>query len=608
MRTSKTGSCSRLSLFVLVGLLLSATAPVHAAQKPSISASIQPAVVQVGQQAVYSVTIEGEGSLEMPRDLQAPDALEFGSPRHSRQVNFNNGVVSKKASLSYPVFPTEPGEFEIPGQVVNVGGERQTTNAVRLTVKPASTGGGTGSGGVHSQNDIGAGQGNAVQASIAEPFLRLEVGKTRFYVGEIVPVTLTLFTHETTPLRNIGMPQMERSDFVLREFPRQPVMQVAEMAGGTWRTSSFSSFLSGIRAGEFALGPAQIECLVQIPDRRFGLHPFLNLGRTVRVGAQSEQLALTVLALPSEGKPPDFGGLVGEFELFAKATPVRLVEGDPVSVTLTLRGRGNFDEVTPPVMDADPDGWKTYEPSILTEPEGDANSDRSITFNQVLIPDHRKNQVPSFTVPYFNPAKGEYVVLRSEPIEIEVVAAAADTPPRAETASRVPLGDADVTAMKPTATVTEIVDYGGGGLAVAGPVVALPPHQRPVFLAVQGAAMLVLSLLVADVLRRALAGICASAGWSKSGNSPARKISMLRSFQGERSEFLRLAAELAGKLDAQGQDECLREIVAAHEVLKFGRDVDTERQVPVTDEERDRVVEALLRVADGRAGFEEGRS
>jgi TPR repeat protein len=148
-------------------LLLSANALLYAAQKPSISASIQPAVVQVGQQAVYSVTIEGEGSLEMPRDLQAPDALEFGSPRHSRQVNFNNGVVSKKASLSYPVFPTEPGEFEIPGQIVNVKGQRETTNAVRLIVKPASTGGVAGSAGGNLQQGTGSGQGGVSESSRA---------------------------------------------------------------------------------------------------------------------------------------------------------------------------------------------------------------------------------------------------------------------------------------------------------------------------------------------------------------------------------------------------------------------------------------------------------
>lgn len=589
MRTTGTGSPGARLLLLAGCLVLVAWSPLWA-QKPQVSAGIEPAVVRVGQQAVYRISIKGKGNLEVPRDIEAPDALEVGSPSSSRNVSFVNGAMSVQASLSYPVFPTEAGEFEIPGQVVSVDGERIVTNAVRLSVKPAGAGGAN-----PGARAAEPGQAGGSAQRELDPFLSLEVGKTSFYVGEIVPVTVTLYTHGSTPLRDIGLPQMERSEFVLREFPRRPLMQVAEVGGVTWYSSRFSSSLSGIRPGKATLGPAQLECIVQVPDRRFGLHPFFNLGRTQRFRASSEPLELTVLPLPAEGRPQGFGGLVGEFSLSALATPVKLAVGDPISLTLTLRGRGNLDEVEAPAMNAALPGWKTYEPSVLGEPEGEAHGERKIAFNQVLIPTSMQKEIPSFSLPYFDPLKGEYVVLRSEPIAIEVAAGPADA--GSDPIARGPVGRDDEAAAppRPTPTITEIVDYGGAGLALADPSRALPPHRRTAFLAWQGVALCLLLLLLADVVRRAVARAAAGGRWKNGGDSLARQISGLESFNGDRGEFLRQAAALARQVGGSGVDDSLREIVAAHEVLQFGQGQDGGSGSPLQEDERRRVVEALSR-------------
>lgn len=607
MKITRTGS-QRGWVACLAGSLVLASLSVVLGQETQVSASIEPAVVRVGEQAVYRIVISGRGALEEIPDIQAPATLEFGRPGQQKNVSIINGVLSVRGTLNYAVMPTAAGEFEIPGQAVTVGGVREETNAVRLTVKPARVGGaGAASGKARpGQENTASGQGGrqedeASKGQDLQPFLGLEVGKASFYVGEIVPVTVTLYTHSSTPLRDIGMPQMDRSEFVLREFPRRPLMQVAQRGGVTYYSSVFSSSLSGIRPGKAVLGPVSVECIVQIPDRRIGLHPFLNLGRTKRFRVFGDSAELTVLPLPAEGRPEGFGGLVGEFSLSTVATPVKLSVGDPISLTMTLRGRGNLDEVEAPRMSGDSVGWKTYEPSVLGEPEGDAHADRRIAFNHVLIPTTAQKEIPSFSLPYFDPEKGEYVVLRSEPIAIEVAPAEPLVQGGAEAGASAPVYAGDIAPSKPTASLTDVVDYGGVGLAAASPSLALPPHRRTVFLAWQVLPLLMLLLLLVDIARRGAGRLAAGRVGRKDGARVSAEIADLRGFRGDRLDFLQRAAALARNLNSNGQDDSLKEIVAAYEVLQFGEGVGSGNGSMVDDEEQQRMVGLLAKAFAGES-------
>ena len=91
-----------------------------------------------------------------------------------------------------------------------------------------------------------------------------------------------------------------------------------------------------------------------------------------------------------------------------------------------------------------------------------------------------QEQIPLFSVPYFDPVAKKYIVLQSDPIKIEV-SEAASPGLGAGGGGTVSSNDSGVHPARPVATLTDIVEYGGLGLAVAPPHAGSPPHLRSWF-------------------------------------------------------------------------------------------------------------------------------
>src|SRR6185312_13599553 len=91
------------------------------------------------------------------------------------------------------------------------------------------------------------------------------------------------------------------------------------------------------------------------------LQGFGQLGRTVQRDLDLHGRAgnAHVEALPSAGRPADFSGAVGQFEIGAQLAQPALTQGEPAELQLNVHGTGNFGQFTPPTLDANTD-WKTY--------------------------------------------------------------------------------------------------------------------------------------------------------------------------------------------------------------------------------------------------------
>src|SRR6185312_3796296 len=96
------------------------------------------------------------------------------------------------------------------------------------------------------------------------------------------------------------------------------------------------------------------------PDPSFG-DLFGMMGQQERRTIRSEPVTLDVKPLPPKA-PPQFSGAIGNFTMTTEAKPTTLQVGDPITVTSTITGRGNFDRVNAPVLE-DERGWHKYPPS-----------------------------------------------------------------------------------------------------------------------------------------------------------------------------------------------------------------------------------------------------
>jgi hypothetical protein len=140
-----------------------------------------------------------------------------------------------------------------------------------------------------------------------------------------------------------------------------------------------------------------------------------------KLRAADRDRSLEVAALPRAGQPPSFAGAVGRgFQLDVAADRTVVQVGDPITLTLTLRGEGNLERLGLPSLDA---------PGLLPEdrfrvPTGDlpgvaeAGAKRFTAVVRVLDP--RQQEIPALEYAWFDPERERYETTRSRPIALSV--------------------------------------------------------------------------------------------------------------------------------------------------------------------------------------------
>jgi len=101
------------------------------------------------------------------------------------------------------------------------------------------------------------------------------------------------------------------------------------------------------------------------------------------------------------------------------AKPKSVQVGDPITVTTTISGRGNFDRVNAPLLEDDR-GWHKYPPSSKFKQDDEVGISGTKTFEMVVSPNENKQSLPVLAFSYFDPVKEQYVTLHSEQTAITV--------------------------------------------------------------------------------------------------------------------------------------------------------------------------------------------
>lgn len=393
-------------LFQLPGLCavlwgaLSLLAPCALAKGPTVSATIEPSEIQPGGFALYVITIE-EGNADEASPLVLPVNVELAHPLPSTGRPQTGGRFQYASTVTWQITSEVAGTHTIPAQEIHINGVPYKTNATKLVVK--------------SDPDAG---------NQLEPLMTLEAAKRQIYVGEVIPVTVNLYAHRHTFVRRIGLIELPKDNFAIQRFPTQPNESVITIGNAPYRAFAYQSTLSALKPGKFKLGPAAAEVILDIPSssREPFLNPLLNQMEPRKVRPSCNEIDIQVIPLPEEGRPKDFKGIVGDFEITMTAEPKNLSVGDPISVDITITGTGNFDALMMPAM-VETNDWKLYPPKRYnTESPNDPadTSGQHLGFSQVIVPKAPFKNIPSFEFSFFSPSKKQYVTLRTKPVAIQV--------------------------------------------------------------------------------------------------------------------------------------------------------------------------------------------
>jgi hypothetical protein len=387
-----------LTVMLLGGLI--------AADDVNITASI----VESSDQIVLEVRVSGSATpaLKVP---QIND-FEVTNGGQSRQSNFSiiNGQMSSTATVvhTFILTPKGPGKFTIPSFTAEHKGKIYKSQPLQVEVV---------SGGTAQQK-----KGRAPAGTVTTPantgnenlYVQVTVNKNKVYVNEPVVQTFGFYRR----INLMGQPQYIPADST--GFWKEELTPQLTYQSNGYEVTELKTALFPSSPGEYTIGKATLNCSVSdrgSSDDFFG--SFFGRGRNVRL--ESKPVNITVMPLPSEGKPQDFSGTVGRFTLSASVDKRDVKTNDAVNLTVTITGLGNIKTITEPKLYIS-DEFKKYETVTDTKISKENYEVRgSKIFKTVLVPRKAgKLTVPGVSYSYFDYIEKQYKTLASAPIQLNV--------------------------------------------------------------------------------------------------------------------------------------------------------------------------------------------
>ena len=422
--------CRRL--IAVLGVI--ASAQFAHADSPSVTAVLNSSEAALGETVHLEIRVTGARGADAPEAIMV-DGLEIRRTGTSQRIEMNNLSLTSSVIYDYTVMPLRAGRFTIPPQTIRVGNNSLRTPALTLNVADSP---GRSSGARPGRDTHAASANNLVFAELIVP------SKTA-YVGEIVPVQIQMGFDPRVRPRLIEPPEITGQGFTAQKL-QQSGENTETIGGRIYEVVTYKTAIAAARAGKFEIGPVKAKAQVIVPRRQsaprsrprspfdlfdqddpfsdpFFSNPFSQLGERREVEIKSEAVALEVKPLPPNA-PPSFSGAIGNFTMTTDAKPKTVQVGDPITVTTTISGRGNFDRVNAPVIE-DEHGWHKYPPSSKFKQDDEVGLSGTKTFETVLSPNEKKEGLPLLAFCYFDPVKAQYVTLHSEPTPINVQGGAA---------------------------------------------------------------------------------------------------------------------------------------------------------------------------------------
>ncbi|HYB99477.1 MAG TPA: BatD family protein [Candidatus Limnocylindrales bacterium] len=395
----------------------------------------QTAVIQVTQgpyyvQAPIDLQVVADGFDEEPQpevqvDPPAAGKLEFvqARPQISSFMQIINGQVTQRKDVRYAfVFrftADAPGRYTIGPVRLTQGTKSAETKTLAVTV-----------------GEVPEAQGQR---------FRLVIPQERIFVGERVPVTVEWWTESGLAERlfnqTMHVPLFERTNefqFIDTERPPSRIVLNVNTAGGAvdfpadvrqvneggkqWVIRSVTRTMIPVVAGTFAL-PAATLLVDEATGWRRDFFGSRVPTQTRKLRVTADARTLVIEQVPAAGRPPSFAGAIGEgFTLDVSADRTVLQAGDPVKLTLTLRGAGSLESAAlPPLSSAglSPKQFRVPDSTLSGVLEEGAKKFEAT----VRVVDPSVREIPAIEYSWFDPKTASYQTTRSQPIALSVRAA-----------------------------------------------------------------------------------------------------------------------------------------------------------------------------------------
>jgi hypothetical protein len=250
-------------------------------------------------------------------------------------------------------------------------------------------------------------------------FIQVEVDKTDVYEGEQVTVSWYVYTRgQMESLDRLKFPDLR--GFWKEIIEEVPSIQFTEevVNGVPYRKALLASHaLFPIKAGTAVIDEYKIKSRVRLPVEGFG---GMSLGRAYEYTKSSERVKINVKPLPMEGRPKDFSGAVGQFDINSSVENQTVLANQPFSLKLRFEGNGNAKLIELPAIEWPP-GLEVYD--TKSDAKFFKNGRSYKEFEILLIPRQvGELKIPAISVGMFDPQAKKYLSRATKEIVLKVEA------------------------------------------------------------------------------------------------------------------------------------------------------------------------------------------
>jgi hypothetical protein len=394
-----------LACVLVAGFVLTVATPARA-DVVSADASLNASNVVTGEafQLRVRVATNKKENLAWPyvEGLEPFDVSKTTGTSTSSQTTVINGVVSRSESFVtdfvFTLKAREGGTYTIGPIVFSHKGDDRDLGRATITVTKTDPGIST----------------------------RTSLSKQRIYAGEQVLYTLRIIPKDV--VQSISLPEdLQKKigeNFFFQQLDREIVRKTATVDGREVAVFDVRIALFPLLSGPAALSGIPVEYRQLRPGTSQGQSMFDMFfgggGSVITQTTTAAPLRLNVTPLPI-GAPANFTGSVGQYSLKASLNQNVVAAGEPVTLTVTIRGNGQPKSITKPVL-PELSHFEVYDPeeSGSSAPEGTVLW-TTRTFKYVLIPGREgTHELGKVSFPFFDPERNVYTQAESSELSLRV--------------------------------------------------------------------------------------------------------------------------------------------------------------------------------------------
>jgi hypothetical protein len=395
------------------------------AQTPAFTAQVSKNKVAIGEVFTVAFTLNGTGS-----NLTYPNFKGFeiySGPNQSQSISMVNGNVSQSTTLSFYILAKVEGRYTIGSASVLSGNQKLETKPIVIDVvkgnpQPQQQN--------QPQQQASGKEKNPYASELSQDdlFVRTFLSKTKCYLGEQITITQKVYSRvDLRGFQNVKFPPYNGFWAQQENSNQQINLKQENVNGVNYYVADYNKvYLFPQRVGSITIDPVELECIVRRQTKRQPrniFEQFFGAGgyEDVAVKVKSKSVKVEVIDLPTDNRPKDFTGAVGDFSFKVNISKNEVKANDAVNLKFTISGTGNIKLVEPMNLNL-PESFESYDPKINESIKTIGGVSGSKTYDYLIIPREKGNfTLSELGFSYFDVTKKKYISIPSPEITLHVL-------------------------------------------------------------------------------------------------------------------------------------------------------------------------------------------